>query len=247
MVFLLLMAGVVPVRAQSITLSPAVVPLGGQPGQSVEYGLSLRNDSSEAMEFVLEARDVVVRDGQRVFVAAGELPGSIAASAVFPVERVRVAAGGTASARVTLTLPPAPAARAVVVLFRATHAVASGDRRALMSLGTLFTFTLSDNVSIASEGLEITPPTPSADLQLRLALANVGAEPAIPQGVAALLDDAGSLIGRIPLPARRLLPGERATLVADYAGELDPGDYRVVVTLDVGGRPFVVEHALRVP
>lgn len=233
--------------AQSITLSPAVVPLGGQPGQGVTQTLTLRNDSPQALEFALEAQDVQVRDGVRAFARAGELPGGIAASAVFSAPRVRVEAGASASASVTLTLPAAPSVRAVVVFFRATRAVAAGEHEALMSLGTLFTFELSDRRSVRTEPLQLTPPGDSNDLQVRVPLLNDGTEPVRPGGAIALLDAGGRLVGKLELPAKRLLPGERGTLSADYAGELAPGAYRVVATLDVAGRPLTLDAPLQVP
>ena len=234
-------------QARSITLSPAVVPLAGRSGQSVVQVLSLRNDADRELEFELEAQDVVVRDGERRFVAAAELPGSIAASAVFSLPRLRVPPHSTARTQVTLTLPAAPASRAVVVVLRGVRPVQAGDRQALMSLGTLFTFSLSERISVRADALEITPPSASADLQLRASLVNDGDEPVVPEGAAAILAGDGRLVGKLPFAPRRLLPGERTTLLADYAGDLAPGNYRVVATLDIAGQPLSLNADLRVP
>src|SRR4029079_2377351 len=69
--------------AQSITLTPSVVQLKGRTGQTTTQTLTIGNMTTRELSFVLEARDVVVRNGTRQFVAAGEMAGSIAATAVF--------------------------------------------------------------------------------------------------------------------------------------------------------------------
>jgi hypothetical protein len=244
---LALAAAAAPARAQSITLSPAVVPLGGSAGQSVTQTLTLQNDSDLALDFTLEAQDVVVQAGARRFVEAGALPDSIAASAVFTPRELRVPARSRITARVTFTLPREVRHRAVVALFRGVTPVPSGDRQAFLSLGTLFTFTLSDRASLAASELRAEPPTASANARLRSTLTNDGDEPVVPAGMAVLLDEGGRLVGKAPFPARRLLPGEATTLVADYPGELAPGRYRAVATLDFGGRALTLSASLVVP
>jgi hypothetical protein len=206
-------------QAQSITLSPAVVPLRGSLGQSISQALTLENSTDQDLTFTLEARDVVIRDGVRVFVTAGELAGSIAATAVFTPREVRIPGRRKGTVRVTLTLPPGTTHRAVVALFRATSPIASGKRHAYLSLGTLFTFTLSDHLSLAATALQATPPSASANARLASTLTNDGAEPIEPRGMAVILASGGAIVGKVPFPAHRLLPGERTTLTAEYAGE----------------------------
>ena len=236
-----------PAGAQSLTLSPAVVPLAGSPGQSVTWTLTLQNGSDLPLDFTLEAQDVVVEAGARRFVEAGALPDSIAVSAVFTPPRVHVPAQSRASASVTFTLPREVRHRAVVALFRGTTPVPSGERRAFLSLGTLFTFTLSGRVSVTAGELRAEPPTASANARLGSTLVNDGDEPVVPAGMAVLLDEGGRMVGKAPFPAKRLLPGETATLVADYPGELAPGSYRAVATLDLGGRALTLTGSLVVP
>lgn len=232
---LLLSSSATLAHAQGITLSPAVVTLAGKPGQSVTHQLTLKNTSNQTLAFELEASDVVVRDGARVFVTAGETRDGVAASAVFDPPRVDVAPGASASTQVTLTLPHAVPTRAVTVVFRGGTPTAMGSQRALLSLGTLFTFTLSDHLSAIAEPLALEPPTLTSDLRVHARLLNDGSEPLMAEGMAVVLDAAGRMLGRIPFTSRRLLPGERTQLSADYVGELAPGSYRVVATLDLGG------------
>jgi hypothetical protein len=233
--------------AQSLILRPAVVPLKGETGQSVTQSLALQNESDVALEFVMEAKDVVVRDGARQWVEAGALPDSIAATAVFEPRRIRIEPRSSGSVAATFTLPAAMRHRAVVALFRGTSAVDTGKGKALLSLGTLFTFSVSDHVSLKADGLQITPPSRSANAQLRSQVVNDGTEPVVPGGMAVILDEQGRLIGKVAFQPKRLLPGEVGTLVADFPGELPSGAYRAVATFDIAGRPLTLTSSLAVP
>ena len=78
------------------------------------------------MAFEMVAKDVIVRNGRRVFVSAGDLPGSIAATAVFSQKLVTVNPGQLASVDVTVTIPPNPSGRAMVAYFQGTTRIPNG-------------------------------------------------------------------------------------------------------------------------
>lgn len=243
----LALAAAAAAPAQTLTLSPAVVPLAGFPGQSATWELTLHNGASRDIAFGLEARDVVVRGGARAFVAAGELPDSIAATAVFTPAEVTVPGGGSRTVTVTFTLPPSVRHRGVVAFFRSLEPVAAtSGQAAFASLGTLFTFTLSEHLALAAD-LAAEPPTASRNAVLTGALANDGSEPLVTRGVAVILDAAGAVVGKAAFEQRRLLPGERTTARAEYAGELPSGSYQAVATFDVDGRAVTRSAALVVP
>lgn len=235
-----------PAFAQSLILRPAAVPLSGSIGQSVKQTLTLQNETDQPMEFELQAQDVVVRDGKRAFVEAGKIAGSIAATAVLQPRRVQVPAHGSASADVMFTLPPGMQHRAVVALFKGVTPVQSGGRRTLLSLGTLFTFSVSDSASVTGR-LEVQAPGANASGSFTGQLTNDGTEPVIPSGTVVLMDAHGRMVGRSAFAPRRLLPGESAALVADYPGELDSGNYRAVATFDIAGKPFTLTSPVIVP
>src|SRR5512146_431620 len=78
------------VEKPSISLTPAVVMGKGSFGQTLAQTLTLTNNTGADLGFNLVAEDIVVKDGKRVFVPAGELADSIAASAVFSPKAVFV-------------------------------------------------------------------------------------------------------------------------------------------------------------
>jgi hypothetical protein len=228
-----------PLYAQAISLSPAVVQLKGTLGQSSTQVLTLTNGLKTALAFDLVAQDVVVKNGVRTFLEAGAQADSMAATAVFSAPSVLVPAGGSKSVSVTITARAPAAHRAVVALFRGrTRIESAGKAGTIASLGSLLTFTLSDEIQITAADLVVQPPSATTLLSFSDTLVNTGAEPAITKGVAAILDGAGRLVGRATFEAARLLPRERGVMRAEYPGELAAGRYRAVATFEYEGRAF---------
>jgi hypothetical protein len=232
----LLAFGALGAEDGALSLSPAVVMLRGDFGQSTTQTLTFVNGTSRAFDFDLVAQDVVVRDGRRVFVDAGSIAGSIAATAVFSQKHVHVAPGETVAVTLTVTLPPATAQRAIVALFRGTNRVMSGHVPMSASLGTLLTFTASDELALTAAPLDVRPQSAAANLAFSQACTNSGREPFVAKGVMAVLDERGALVGKTALAPHRLIPGESVSLGGEYSGELQPGRYRVSVTYDYDGR-----------
>jgi hypothetical protein len=222
--------------AGTLSLSPAVINLRGEPGESTTQRLVLTNATNVAVSFELAAQDVVVRAGKRELVPAGEIAGSIAATAVFSQKSVTVKPGQSAAVDVTMTLTPNAASRGVVALFRGTTRILNGRVPMVPSLGTLLTFAESDDARMDIAPLAVTPPTASRNLTVAAHCVNSGSEPLVVKGVAAIIDARGTLVGRIDLPPRRMFPTETATLHGEYAGDLPRGHYRLLLTCDLGGR-----------
>lgn len=230
--------------AGTLTLSPAVVPLGGKVGQSTQQHLTLFNGTSETLTFTLVAKDVVVRDGKREFVDAGNVTGSVAATAVFSLGSVTVAPGDERSVDVTLTLPARMQQRAVVLLFQGTTKLGNST----VSIGSLITFDLAGKASLTLGDLKTTPPTRSRNAMLALPVANDGAEPAQVRAAAVIVRaDSGALVGRVAMTPHRLLPGERTVLETEYGGLLPSGMHRVLITVEVGRTAYTRVAELAVP
>jgi hypothetical protein len=172
----------------SLALSPAVIMVNAQAGQSTAQKLTISNLTPTEFEFTLEAMDVVVREGKRVFVPAGEMPGSIARTAVFSPPTVSVAAGSSSTVTVTLTIPEPPANRAIVAIFHSkTVMQGRGGVGMTASVGTLLTFTLSKEFKIESSGIHIDGASEGDELVISEWITNSGAEPVVVQGVVAVL------------------------------------------------------------
>lgn len=217
----------------TIAVSPAVVMLRGAAGQTTTQTLTVTNGSSQPFSFEMQANDVVIENGRRRFSPAGQIAGSIAATAAFSQKLVTVAPGESKQIGVTVTIPANPAARAIVALFHGTNKIEKNGFQMTASVGTLLTFTLSDNVAMEALPLAVTTPSAAANLTIAQQCTNSGREPLVAKGMLAIVGAAGNLIGKTTLPERRLLPGETTDIRAEYGGDLAPGHYRALVTYDV--------------
>jgi hypothetical protein len=223
-------SGVPPVRS-SVSLSPAVVMVKCQLGQSDTQTLTITNQTQQELVFKMIAEDVIVRDGKRVFAAAGEAPGGIAATAVFTQKEVVVKPLQSSSVDVTFTVPPQTLLRAAVAVFRGlTRNPGPGAVTMTASLGALFTFTTSENFRIETSPIAVSAQSATTNLTISQILMNTGSEPVVADGVAAVLDEAGAIVGKTSFEQQRLLPGERLPFRAEYSAELKAGRYRVLAS-----------------
>jgi hypothetical protein len=223
--------------AGSISLVPAVVTLEGAGRQAYTQTLSLTNHTTRTLAFEMMALDVITREGVRTFVPAGELPGSIAATAIFSTPTVSVPPQATVSTDVTLTFPPGTAIRAVAAGFRGLTQVTRADGVQMTgSLACLITFSTTGAPEVSGAPISVTPQSDTSNLTIAQDLQNTGAEPVVPRGAVALLDGHGRLVGRLPLESQRLLPGERLPFVTQFPGRLAPGLYRAVLSVEYAGR-----------
>jgi hypothetical protein len=233
----------------SISLSPAVVMAKGTFNQTLSQTLTLTNQTGRDFAFEMVAEDVLLKDGKRVFVAAGETPNSIAASAVFTQKTVLVKPFSSVSVDVRLTLPVQTSLRAVVAMFRGTDKLptSSGAVGMTASLGSLITFNLTDNIKLLPEAVRVIPASETANMKIAQWITNVGTEPALPDGAAAVLNANGGLVGKAIFDPQRLLPGERLEFSAEYPGDLPPGNYRALCSFQFEGKTLTSEAAFEVP
>jgi hypothetical protein len=216
-----------------ISLSPSVVILSGQPGQAHRQTLRLTNHTSRELAFRLEAQDVVADDGRRAFLAAGERAGSIAATAVFSPKELVIAPGAVGVADVTVTLPPGSNVRGVAAIFRGQTVVGSQRGVAMTaSLGSLMTFTLSNETLLEAADPDVSEQTDASNLAVSEWVTNVGAEPVVASGAVAVLNQTGALVGKVPVEPQRLMPGERLAFKAEYPSLLPAGRYRAILSLE---------------
>jgi hypothetical protein len=239
----------IPADKPSISLSPAVIMAKGGFGQSLTQTLTLTNNTGADLGFDLVAQDIVVKDGRRVFVPAGETPNGIAATAVFSPKSILIKAHTSGSVEVRLTLPPETNVRAVSAIFMGTDKFQTSTTGVAMtaSLAALITFNLTDGIKLQPEPQKIAPATASENMKITQALANTGTEPVLPEGTAAILNAKGALVGKATFAPDRLLPGERKEFTAEYPEQLPPGEYRVLCSFQFEGKTLTTQAEFKVP
>jgi hypothetical protein len=217
-----------------VSVSPAVVMLRGQVGQSTTQTLTFTNGTSRPLSFEMKAYDAVVRNGDRQLVEAGSIPGSIAATAVFSPRLFTVPPRQSIPVSLTITIPPRPAVRAIAAMCEGTTKLGTGPVKVSAAVGMLLTFAISGDVLAATASpLIVEPPKESATLVAAQQLVNSGSEPVVATGMLAIINAAGSLAGKQEIPMWRLLPGEKKDMRVEYDGELAPGRYRAMITYDL--------------
>jgi len=223
-------SGALLVRS-SVSLSPAVVMVKCKLGQSYTQTLTITNQTQQELAFEMIPEDVLVRDGKSVFVAAGETPGGIAATAVFTRKEVVVEPLQSSSVSVTFTVPRQTQLSAAVAVFRGlTRISGPGAVKMTASLGALFTFTASENFRIETSAIAVSAQSATANLGISQLLTNMGSEPDVIDGVAVVLDEAGAIAGKTSFEEQRLLPGEQLPVRAEYSAELKAGRYRALAS-----------------
>jgi hypothetical protein len=217
----------------SIALSPAIIMVRCNPGQSTTQTLTIVNHTSSEVRFNLATEDVVVREGKRSFSPAGQIANGIASSSVASPAWVVVKAGEEASVQVTLTLPRETAQRAVVTFFRSdVGAPSTGVIGLGASLGTLITFNVSSDYKVEIGPVQASLRTPAANLILSEELRNSGSEPVVPKGVVVVLNASGKRVAKASFVPQRMLPGERLIFAATVSAQLAPGQYRTLSSFE---------------
>jgi hypothetical protein len=219
-----------------ISISPAALSLKGHAGQTTTQNFKLSNLTDSPYVFKIEVDDVLVENGKRNFLPAGQNAGSIAALAVLPITHVELQPGQMTIIPVTFALPAETRIRAVAVFFRGQAAHAKYGPKVRMNLGAVVDFSASDHVALQIAAPRLAPQTASTNISAMEELANVGEEPVIVKGAAAILNGPGKLIGRAEFEQKRLLPGERNAIHATYPSALPPGKYRILCSLEYAGR-----------
>jgi hypothetical protein len=218
--------------APSITITPAVVMVKAKSGQTFSQELTLFNNTIYDLHFHMVAEDVIVRDGKRIFVPAGELEGSIARNAVFSDTDIVVLPNSSSSTRVTVTVPPTPSPRAIACIFMGKTAVAARNSLAMTaSLGALVTFTLSNDYHLQNQPLQVSVDEDAKVISFHQQVKNTGSEPVVPKGVIAVTNERGGLVARVPVTGTRLLPGESSEFTAEHPGLPKTGKYKAMLLM----------------
>jgi hypothetical protein len=222
-----------PASSASISISPPVIMVRGEPGHGTTHTLTIVNSMPNEMRFVLEAQDVAIRDGKRVYVPAGQIPSGIASGTVITPATIVVPPGRSAAVSVTLTMPPATEQRAVVVYFKGRPSNVDTSKVAFgVALGALITFHLPGDAKVVAGAITASAQNASANVSLAQELENTGTEPAVATGALVILNEKGKRIAKVSIEPHRLLPGERTVLPVMVPTALSAGRYRVLASFE---------------
>jgi hypothetical protein len=226
--------GGTPESAPGLTLTPAVIMVKAKPGQVFYQELRLWNNTLDELRFHMEAEDIVVRNGKRVLVPAGETEGGIARYAVFTENDLIALPGSSVATTVTITMPSAATTRAIACIFRGATPIGSAKVNMTASLGALVTFSGggAGSFKVESQPASVKIDSSARMIEFSESLTNTGEDPIVPKGVVAILNENGNLVAKVPITGPRLLPGESYKLIAEHPGLPRPGKYKAQFLLE---------------
>lgn len=251
------------VQPPMVGITPASVEAKITPGSSYTQVFTISNDTPVRLRFNCSVGDVWYdAQNQRITARAGTLPHTAANWIQFSPTEVVVEANSQATVKATITVPPSAAgsyyampdfegmpadqpAPGATPAKGSTAAAAIGVRfRGVMMMTT----TTGAEYNVEIMGGKVTPPSASSELEMALDIKNGGTAHANLRGAFAILNAAGTLVGRGSLDDKRFLPGQRKNLTAHWLGDLLPmGKYTCVITLNydrVGSDPNTVVYEL---
>ena len=96
--------------------------------------------------------------------------------------------------------------------------------------------------------LEGIPPTETSPLKINIGFENTGNTAMLSEGIVNIIDDEGNIYANEPIKKINSLPGDKIIRSITWPGELEAGEYDIVLTLEFDdGDIMVKESKLIVP
>jgi hypothetical protein len=246
------------VRAQSLGLTPAMMDATIKPGSTYTNTFTLSNDTNTRLRVRCSVSDYWYDEhNQRVSGRAGTLPRSASLWVQFTPAEFIIEPHSSGSAYAVITVPrEATGGYYTAPIFETENADAlappvAGSAQATLKIRfqglLLLTTENATEYNVEIMAGQISPPTASAPLEMKLDVLNRSTAHARVHGLFALLDASGRLAGHGNIEEKRYLPGQRDSFKAAWAGELAPGRYTALVTLSyarVGMTPATLVYDL---
>jgi hypothetical protein len=224
----------------SIGASPASLEMVLDQGKTTAQTILLFNQGKDPVTVTAYAWDWWHEPGNpRKFAPPGSLPHSAAKWISFVPDKVTVNPGKGANVTVVVNTPKdASAGNYAVAWFEAVPDPTPGSKelRVGARLGVLVMTEVRGRTkpAVVIEELVIAAPTASQPLRADVKLTNAGDVHLFPKGTLVIMDRKRKLVGHIGFEKQRMLPGEDRSVAVKYGGDLRPGDYEAILTIDYG-------------
>lgn len=246
----------------SVGVSPASIDANVKRGASYTQTFTLTNNTGTRMRFKCSLSDMWYdENNKRITGRAGTLERSASLWAQFLPAEVVVEPGSSAKVKAIITVPQTAAGGYYAVpVFEAlpdiepkANGATTQGSTATASIGVRFrglmmlTTVEGAEYNVEIMGGEVSPPTSSTELVMKLDVANRSTTHVRVHGAFAILNASGALAGRGSILEKKYLPGQRNMLQAGWAGELPSGKYTSVITLSydrVGKEPATLVYEL---
>ncbi len=234
-----------------MAVGPTNIRLAGAPGSAQTGSITVWNNGAKALDVVTELSDVtnvLTEDKhlEREFPPPGVVPYSCAKWVVLEQQELTVEAHSKKSIGITVSTPAdASGGYACVVFFRGLPVFenpAEDDGKPKTSvvvqprIGTLVFFEAEGTALRKGELLNLSykPPQEDRPLLLQYEFKNTGNTDILLTGHFHIMDASKALIAKGDLTPIRTFPGDQGIAQTEWAGVLAPGDYQLVITMELG-------------
>jgi hypothetical protein len=224
----------------SIGASPAYLELTLDRGKTSAQSVLLFNSGKDPVTVRAYAWDWWHEpQNSRKFAPPGTLPHSAAKWISFVPDTVTVHPQKAVNVTVIVNTPPdAQAGNYAVAWFEAVPE-ANPNAKELRIGARLGVLVMTDvrgstRPAVRIDDVKVSPPTDTQMLQVDLTVVNSGDVHLFPKGTLVLMSSARKLVGHTSFEKRRLLPGEKAPVSVSWGGDLEPGQYQAILTVDYG-------------
>jgi hypothetical protein len=235
-------------RGFGVAIGPSTIRLKGFPGEPQEVSVRVWNHGVKPITVYNELSDVANRVDEggrlsRTFPPPGTVPFSCAQWITLHETEFVVAPKGHRDVSFIVAPPPgAEGGKAGIVFFKVVPTVDGTDMQATATvviqprMASLIFFEIEGTVQRTGQLIEMAYETPKEEnpLKIKYEFENTGNTDILISGTFHILDVTKALIAKGKLHPLRTFPGDRGAGETQWSGLLPPGNYELLVTLELG-------------
>ncbi|MBI4353497.1 MAG: hypothetical protein HY593_06215 [Candidatus Omnitrophica bacterium] len=251
-VFSLFALWVFPAEAATIRINAPKIQLELEPGAAYTGEIIAENPTGEETKAKIYLEDWVYAPGgtgEKIFSPAGSTPLSAGKWIAFSPAEETIKPFGRSIIRYTVKVPPDAKGTHYAVLFLETILGAQTNEEGVNVLvagriGALFFIEIKGTTQRGGEirSLELKPPQGNSPLEIMTDFENTGSVDMTLGGNFLVMDKVEKIVGRGQLNKIYLFPGRREKGVTQWIGRLPEGEYKILLTYDLGKGQSLVEE-----
>jgi hypothetical protein len=254
---LFIFSSFVSVQAMTVGTDSPKIRLTVKPGETASGVIKVNNGGNKPVKVNASISDWVYQpqgDGNKNFLPAATTPLSCAKWLnIHPME-FELYPDEIRSINYTITVPADAVGGHYAVVFFETdmgvQEIKGMNVKVKGRVGSLIYVESDGNVMRQGEvtNLNVSPPSKGEPLKIEVAFANKGNVDLIAKGTFHVIDSAGNIFVRDKLTEIYTLPGDQVKSVTTWSGNLEKGEYDLILTYDLGNNQSIIQETkLNIP
>ncbi len=237
-------------KSEALTISPYSVSIETDAGNSGTSSVRIINDGSGNFEIKAYALDIGFdKSGKKIFRPVGGFDYSVAKFVKISPERFNLKDNEAKEVKISVSMPhDSIGGKQAMVYFEASPVLPGNIQKKsarislAMRLGVLVLHETKGTVNVKSriKNVNVLPISETEPLSLDLEVTNEGNTHILASGVAAIMKDDYTFIGKIDFNKSIVFPNRTKTLRGEWNGNLSPGQYHAIITYQYGEDKNVV-------